>query len=97
MEGYPADNPAYHCLYARNFPHMVTFGIFHLVNVHREIDGAHNSVTELLVDQLLDRFAINQINFVKPVKKRIFWDVEDLAFGGAFLERQSGPLRQAQE
>ena len=45
----------------------VPFWILHFANLHRKVDRAHDAIAELLMDQLFDRLAINQSDFVKSI------------------------------
>jgi hypothetical protein len=41
--------------------------ILYFANLHRKIDGTHDAITKLLMDQLFDRLSINQSDFVKSI------------------------------
>jgi len=49
----------------------VPFGIFLLLDVHREVDGAHDAVTEHFVDERLDRGPVDLRDLVNAVDQRI--------------------------
>ena len=49
----------------------VTLGVRLTLDTHGEVDGAHDAVTKLLVDQLLDRAAIHIDQLIPPVDQRI--------------------------
>src|SRR5665811_1942261 len=53
------------------------------LNVHLEIDGAHNTVAEFFVDQFLYRRSVNVEGLIKPVESGVG--------GHLFLERS--PVR----
>ena len=55
--------------------HAIALGIGNLVDVHLEVDGAHDSVAHLLVNQLLQRRAVDLNDLVEPVDEGISGEV----------------------
>ncbi len=51
--------------------HAVALGVGLAGEVHLEVDGAHDAVAELLVDQLLEGRAVNVDELVEAVDQRI--------------------------
>jgi hypothetical protein len=45
----------------------ITFWILNFADLHRKVDCAHDAIPELFMDQLFDRFSINQSDFVKSI------------------------------
>lgn len=65
-----------------------------LVDVKVVVDGAHDAVAELLVDEFLERVAVDERDLVEPINKRILGDgIGALGFFGQVcrVEATSGP------
>ena len=53
--------------------HAVALRVGFARDVHREVDGAHDAVTEFLVNEFLDGAAIDTHQFVEAIDEGIGW------------------------
>jgi hypothetical protein len=56
-------------LTAHDDAHPVAFGVGFALDVHGKVDGAHDAVAELFMDQLLDAAAIHADQFVETINQ----------------------------
>ena len=77
--------------------HPVAIWVIHFLDIHRKIDRAHDAIAELFVNQLFDCLAVNQVNFVKAVKERIFGNVQNISLRGKLLENGRSFRRQLEK
>ena len=54
--------------------HPVTGWVFHFVDIHGEVDGAHDAIAELLLDHILEWQAVHLHDLVEAVDQGVGWD-----------------------
>ena len=68
----------------------ITFGIFNFVDIEREIDRAHDAITKMLLDDILQRHAIDLHDLVEAIDQGIGGDHRiTTSLGGELLQSRS--------
>ena len=77
--------------------HPITFRVFFLADLHGEVDGAHDAVTEFLVDNFFDRRAVHTNHFIQAIDQRILRNRIAPSFGRTLHQRSFGAFRQIKD
>ena len=65
----------------------ITFGILHFVDIKREVDRAHDAVTEMLLDHILQRHSIDLHDLVEAIDQGVSGDHWiEASLGGELLQ-----------